>query len=283
MWSTAVAQTKAPSQQYSSRELKSHSKLKTREHTSTELVRDDLKRRLLGVSSASDPLLMNTETKLSQPNTFEISNFSQNIENSQDRHGLETFATDPDFNPTWPESSKFDILNESKINPQHSQNHEVHLEKNDSVSNKDLHEYQNDEGNDNFSDDNKSLDSDHECSDSQDEDENSDLNDDLESEDDEELLLQELEKIKKERLDQLEKSELSNQQRVLTGNPLSNPTLRENGDSLVQVKRRWNDDIVFRNNTKMTKAESDKSFNKNFINDPLRSEFHRHFLNRFFK
>ena len=67
---------------------------------------------------------------------------------------------------------------------------------------------------------------------------------------------------------------------ILSGNPL----LREKyahasaaDKSDMKVKRRWDDDVVFKN---CSRAESDKK-EKTFINDSLRSEFHRKFMSKY--
>lgn len=48
---------------------------------------------------------------------------------------------------------------------------------------------------------------------------------------------------------------------------------------LFQVKRRWDDDVVFKN---CARSEPEKSKNT-FINDSLRSEFHRKFMEKYVK
>ena len=45
-----------------------------------------------------------------------------------------------------------------------------------------------------------------------------------------------------------------------------------------QVKRRWNDDVVFRNQTKDEPEQK-----KRFINDTIRSDFHRSLLKKYIK
>lgn len=47
----------------------------------------------------------------------------------------------------------------------------------------------------------------------------------------------------------------------------------------MQVKRRWDDDVVFKN---CAKGEPDSS-KKGFINDTLRSEFHKKFMEKYIK
>ena len=64
---------------------------------------------------------------------------------------------------------------------------------------------------------------------------------------------------------------------ILSGNPLlrekySGPTNSDKSD--MKVKRRWDDDVVFKN---CSRAEPDKK-EKTFINDSLRSDFHRKFM-----
>ncbi|CAF1126172.1 unnamed protein product, partial [Brachionus calyciflorus] len=63
---------------------------------------------------------------------------------------------------------------------------------------------------------------------------------------------------------------------ILKGNPLLNP---QAGPSEFKVKRRWDDDVVFKN---CAKNDSDNK-KKDFINDTLRSEFHRKFMDRYIK
>ncbi|XVE50889.1 hypothetical protein DITRI_Ditri01bG0199700 [Diplodiscus trichospermus] len=109
-------------------------------------------------------------------------------------------------------------------------------------------------------------------------DESDDDNDD--DEDDEEALLAELERIKKEKAEEKlrqEKQEQEEQLKVkeaelLRGNPLlNNPTS-------FGVKRRWDDDVVFKN-----QARGETKTAKRFINDTIRNDFHRKFLLKYMK
>ena len=45
-----------------------------------------------------------------------------------------------------------------------------------------------------------------------------------------------------------------------------------------QVKRRWDDDVVFRNQTR-----GEPKAQKRFINDTIRNDFHKRFLSRYIK
>lgn len=47
---------------------------------------------------------------------------------------------------------------------------------------------------------------------------------------------------------------------------------------MLQVKRRWDDDVVFKN-----QARTEPKQQKRFINDTVRSDFHRRFLDRYIK
>lgn len=91
---------------------------------------------------------------------------------------------------------------------------------------------------------------------------------------------------------------------ILSGNPLLNYTSQvQKGDLKVshwdiaaftistwnpllynmfcaQVKRRWDDDVVFKN---CARSEPDKKKDQQFINDSLRSEFHRKFMEKYVK
>ncbi|XVF70933.1 hypothetical protein PTKIN_Ptkin11bG0201800 [Pterospermum kingtungense] len=104
--------------------------------------------------------------------------------------------------------------------------------------------------------------------------------DDDDDDDDEEALLAELERIKKEKAEEKLRQEKLEQEEelkakeaeLLRGNPLiNNPTS-------FGVKRRWDDDVVFKNQSRgETKAP------KRFINDTIRNDFHRKFLQKYMK
>ncbi|XP_021287942.1 protein CWC15 homolog A [Herrania umbratica] len=104
--------------------------------------------------------------------------------------------------------------------------------------------------------------------------------DEDDDEDDEEALLAELERIKKEKAEEkLRKEKLEQEEQLkakeaelLRGNPLlNNPTS-------FGVKRRWDDDVVFKN-----QARGETKTQKRFINDTVRNDFHRKFLQRYMK
>ncbi|KAI4315261.1 hypothetical protein L6164_028091 [Bauhinia variegata] len=104
--------------------------------------------------------------------------------------------------------------------------------------------------------------------------------DDDEEEDDTEALLAELEQIKKERAEEKLRKERQEREEelkakeaeLLRGNPLlNNPTS-------FNVKRRWDDDVVFKN-----QARGETKTPKRFINDTIRNDFHRKFLQRYMK
>jgi hypothetical protein len=88
--------------------------------------------------------------------------------------------------------------------------------------------------------------------------------------------MRELERIKKERAEAKAKEERERaveeeEQReidVARGNPLLNA--RD-----FTMKRRWDDDVVFKNQARGTE---DKNKKKEFINDMLRSDFHKKFM-----
>ncbi|VDP14888.1 unnamed protein product [Soboliphyme baturini] len=63
---------------------------------------------------------------------------------------------------------------------------------------------------------------------------------------------------------------------VLHGNPLLNPLKQD-----FKVKRRWDDDVVFKN---CAKGLDDRQKREpSFINDALRSEFHKRFMEKYIK
>ncbi|CAI9176849.1 unnamed protein product [Rangifer tarandus platyrhynchus] len=104
--------------------------------------------------------------------------------------------------------------------------------------------------------------------------------------DDTAALLAELEKIKKERAEEQAKKEQEQKaeeerirmENILSGNPLLNLT----GPSQPQAnfKRRWDDDVVFKN---CAKGVDDQKKDKRFVNDTLRSEFHKKFMEKYIK
>ena len=109
------------------------------------------------------------------------------------------------------------------------------------------------------------------------------VDEDEDDEDDEELLMQELEKIRKERQEAQERQQQ-------TSNPLMTDLYERAdlqdanmmmmmGNGSFKVKRRWDDDVVFRySNHRSTKPQE-----KVFINDMVRSEFHKKFMKKYIK
>jgi protein CWC15 len=107
-----------------------------------------------------------------------------------------------------------------------------------------------------------------------------------ESEDDEEdetaELMRELAKIKAERAEaaakaaaeQAAKEQEQREKDIALGNPLLNA---EQGRDF-GVKRRWDDDVVFKNQARGTE---EKGKEKRFVNDLLRSDFHRRFMDKY--
>lgn len=113
--------------------------------------------------------------------------------------------------------------------------------------------------------------------------------DDSESESDEDdtaALLAELQRIKKERAAEQAKKEMEKRQEeerirmenILSGNPLLSYS-SQSGRTDMKVRRRWDDDVVFKN---CARSEPKKKHDV-FINDSLRSEFHRKFMEKYVK
>ena len=65
---------------------------------------------------------------------------------------------------------------------------------------------------------------------------------------------------------------------IITGNPLLNYS-GKTAKSDLRVKRRWDDDVVFKN---CSRAEPERK-EITFINDSLRSEFHKKFMDKYIK
>lgn len=100
-----------------------------------------------------------------------------------------------------------------------------------------------------------------------------------ESDDEDETaeLMRELQKIKAERAAEAARKEAEvaaeeqakRDQEIAFGNPLMNDA------SDFSLKRRWDEDVVFR------VKEKDESGKKDFVNDLLRSDFHRSFMKKY--
>ncbi|KAG5513579.1 hypothetical protein PMAC_001011 [Pneumocystis sp. 'macacae'] len=110
-----------------------------------------------------------------------------------------------------------------------------------------------------------------------------DKNEDNDDEDETAELLRELDKIRRERAEEKERSverekalqdEEQREREIAMGNPLLNLTSKD-----FSVKRRWDDDVIFKN---QAKGISDTP-KKEFVNDLLRTEFHRKFMKRYVK
>ncbi|CAG8961816.1 hypothetical protein HYFRA_00013992 [Hymenoscyphus fraxineus] len=113
------------------------------------------------------------------------------------------------------------------------------------------------------------------------EDEEDSSDDDSDDDEDETAELQrELEKIKRERAEKREQEErekaaaeeAEREHDIALGNPLLNPK------SDFNVKRRWDDDVIFKNQARGTE---DKGKKKEFVNDLLRSDFHKRFMSKY--
>jgi len=129
-----------------------------------------------------------------------------------------------------------------------------------------------------------------------DDDEEEGDSDDDSDDDDTAALLAELEKIKKERAEEMERKEREQKaeeerirmENILSGNPLLNLAgqQQQQQQQLVQtqtsfsVKRRWDDDVVFKN---CAKGVEEARREKRFVNDTLRSEFHKKFMEKYVK
>jgi len=108
---------------------------------------------------------------------------------------------------------------------------------------------------------------------------------DDEDEDDEAALMAELAKIKAEReavkkeeeQEQAARDEEKLEEAALLGNPLL-AAGSNNSSSSGRLKRRWNEDVVFRN-----QAKGEPEIKKRFINDTVRNDFHKRFLSKFIR
>ncbi|EIW80408.1 Cwf15 Cwc15 cell cycle control protein [Coniophora puteana RWD-64-598 SS2] len=129
-----------------------------------------------------------------------------------------------------------------------------------------------------------------------DDDESGEGSDDEDDDEDETAeLLRELEKIKRERAEEKARQELeqstsqqaSREAEIATANPLLNlaaalgqgPGVDTTVPGTFSVKKRWDDDLIFKN---QAMSQRDKPQGR-FVNDLLRTEFHRKFMSKFIK
>jgi len=107
--------------------------------------------------------------------------------------------------------------------------------------------------------------------------------DDSDDDEDETLeLMAELEAIKKEReqerirkeQEDREAAARARQEEMEVGNPLLDDATSSGGSAL--MKRKWNHDVIFKN-----QARDEQASKKRFINDTIRNDFHRKFLSKY--
>ncbi|PHH62924.1 hypothetical protein CDD81_6557 [Ophiocordyceps australis] len=115
--------------------------------------------------------------------------------------------------------------------------------------------------------------------DESDEEESADSDDESESDDEEAELQRELERVRREReekkkQEEAEKAREEEDERV-RNIALGNPLLNKQDSS---VKRRWDDDVVFKNQARGTE---DRGKKREFVNDLVRSDFHRRFMSKY--
>lgn len=106
---------------------------------------------------------------------------------------------------------------------------------------------------------------------------------DDDSDDDTAALMAELERIKQERAEekrQKEEEEAAEEHERKMQAAMSFNPLRQK-DSGFSVKARWDEDTVFQNQARQFDDKGQKK--KEFINDTLRSEFHKKFMSKFIK
>ncbi|EQK99083.1 Cwf15/Cwc15 cell cycle control protein [Ophiocordyceps sinensis CO18] len=102
---------------------------------------------------------------------------------------------------------------------------------------------------------------------------------DSDEDDDDAELQRELERVRRERDEKKKQEEAARAQQdnearerdIALGNPLLNK-------QDFSMKRRWDDDVVFKNQARGTEEKGKK---KEFVNDLLRSDFHRRFMGKY--
>lgn len=74
-------------------------------------------------------------------------------------------------------------------------------------------------------------------------------------------------------MEELKKKQMED---ILRGNPLLNQEERDDITEAYSLKKKWYEESIFKNQAKTEPKEK-----KRFVNDTVRSDFHRKFLNRF--
>ncbi|POS71548.1 Cwf15/Cwc15 cell cycle control protein [Diaporthe helianthi] len=131
-------------------------------------------------------------------------------------------------------------------------------------------------------------DSDSSSSEKDDDDDDDSSDSDSDSDDEEAELQRELERVRRERQEKREREEREKaaaeaeerEREIARGNPLLNNNNGGVGGVKTDftVKRRWDDDVVFKNQARGTE---DKNKTKEFVNDLLRSDFHKRFMSKY--
>lgn len=83
---------------------------------------------------------------------------------------------------------------------------------------------------------------------------------------------------KKAAADAVAKADEEAKAELIKNNPMLRKELGIDDEPTFQVKRRWDDDVVFKN-----QARTEPKRQKRFINDTVRSDFHKRFLDRYIK
>lgn len=86
------------------------------------------------------------------------------------------------------------------------------------------------------------------------------------------------EEKKKQAAEAKAKADEAEREKLINDNPMLRKELGIEDEPTFQVKRRWDDDVVFKN-----QAATEPKRAKRFINDTVRSDFHKRFLDRYVK
>lgn len=121
--------------------------------------------------------------------------------------------------------------------------------------------------------------SDEENSDSDEADDDDDDDDeDEDDEDDTEALMAELQKIRQERMAEQERQGREKEERLRPG-ASAGSTIDDDASSVFSVKRRWDDDVPFKNCAR----DGPNPKRKLYVNDTLRQEFHKKFMDKYIR
>ncbi|CAD50972.1 hypothetical protein C923_01905 [Plasmodium falciparum UGT5.1] len=255
-----------------SRDLPGHLKMKTRDLSDYVEDKNMIKNNLIQLENKNNKETSKGNKLLAIENIKKLTNHDFKNPFPEDEDDI--------IGDEWKKKSHKKNKKKKKLKMKNKRNVKKRKVKHDMSEDEMSHDMNDYNSSDNNSSDNNSSDnnsSDNNSSDYNSSDNNS--SDDDESDEEEKELLRELENLKRERMEKLKKEkeeqELLKKKKnnVLTNNPLINLEDSSDNDEVSTKKRKWTDDAIFRNT-----CEKKEKKTPSYINDTVRSAFHKKFL-----